>query len=305
MKRNIDWNEYLYAFPPKDYDVDRDELDIKLAKASSFIKDADAVLIGAGSGLSSAAGLTYSGDRFKRLFPDFIAKYGLTDMYSAGFYPFKSEEEKWAYWSRHVMANRIEPPALPLYKKLKTLTGDDYFVLTTNVDHQFYKAGFSAERIFATQGDYGRIQCAHACHKKTYDDIKLFQQMTQAVKECRVPGYMVPKCPVCGVAMEINIRKDQFFVEDEEWHRTANAYAAFIEENKDRKVVMLELGVGFNTPTIIRFPFDHMLERFENWTLVRLNLDQAFIPAHLNDRAVGLDGDIAKTLSEVAGRCIQ
>lgn len=304
MKREISWNEYLYALPPEDYAVDRDSLDMKLSKAASFIKEADSVLIGAGAGLSSAAGLTYSGERFQKLFPDFIEKYGLEDMYSSSFYPFRTEEEKWAYWSRHVTVNRIDPPALPVYEELRKLAGDNSFVLTTNVDHQFYKAGFPSGRIFATQGDYGLIQCAHACHEKTYDDVKLFQQMEQAVKDCRVPKYMVPKCPVCGGPMEINIRKDQYFVEDDDWHRATEAYAGFIEENRGRKVVMLELGVGFNTPMIIRFPFDHMLKKLENWTLVRLNLNQAFIPESLHEKAVGIDGDIATTLAELAGRCL-
>lgn len=303
MKREINWNEYLYSMPPEDYAVDNRDKEGKLESAVSFIRNADALLIGAGAGLSSAAGLVYSGERFRNLFPDFIEKYGMQDMYSSSFYPFRTEEEKWAYWSRHVTVNRIDPPALPVYKELKSLAGDNSFVLTTNVDHQFYKAGFPAERIFTTQGDYGLIQCAHACHEKTYDDVKLFRQMEQTVKDCRVPKYMVPKCPVCGGPMEINIRKDEYFVEDEAWNKAAEAYASFIGENQRKKVVMLELGVGFNTPMIIRFPFDHMLTRFPEWTLVRLNLDQAFIPASLHERAIGIDGDMAETLSALVKRC--
>lgn len=299
MSHNINWNEYLYTLPSKDYVNDNRTLEEKLEMVSSFMKDADAVLIGAGAGLSSAAGLTYSGERFKRLFPDFIEKYGLTDMYSSTFYPFKTEEEKWAYWCRHVMANRITPPALDVYKELKKLVGKEYFVLTTNVDHQFWKADFKDEKIFATQGDYGLMQCAHACHNDTYDDTKLFQQMAQAMKDCTVPKYMIPRCPVCGGPMEINLRKDQYFVEDEHWHEAADNYAEFLKEMHNRKLVLLELGVGFNTPMIIRFPFEHFIDKEKKWSLIRLNMGQAFISEHQSGRSVGIDGDIADSIRAI------
>lgn len=299
MRKQIDWNEYLYGMPREDYVFDKRSREEQLELAASFINDADRILIGAGAGLSAAAGLVYSGERFEKNFPDFIRKYGLTDMYSSTFYPYPSEEARWAYWTRHVMLNRITPPPLEVYKTIHEIAGDKSFVLTTNVDHQFWKAGFRDEEIFATQGDYGLIQCAHACHDSTYDAVKMFRQMDQAMKDCLVPKYMVPTCPVCGGRMEMNLRKDQYFVEDEHWHEACARYASFLEENKHSKVVMLELGVGFNTPMIIRFPFERMLEKRKNWTLVRLNMDQAFILAGLKNRAVGIDGDIAVVIDEL------
>lgn len=299
MKRQINWNEYLSAAPAGNYIRDNTSYEEQLKKAADLIKNADSILIGAGAGLSAAGGLVYSGSRFKENFSDFIKKYSLEDMYSSTFYPYPTEEAKWAYWARHVMVNRIMPGALDVYKKLRQIAGEEYFVLTTNVDHQFWKAGFKDERIFATQGDYGLIQCARGCHNETYDDTKLFQQMDQAMKDCLVPRYMVPRCPVCGGPMEVNLRKDEFFVEDEHWHKSCEKYASYLSSAKERKVVLLELGVGFNTPMIIRFPFEQLVKKNKEWSLIRLNLGQAFIPENLKERCVGIDGDISSSLNEL------
>lgn len=275
----------------------------QIRHATKMLERADAILIGAGAGLSAAAGLTYGGKRFTDHFQEFIDKYGkmyMRDMYSSGFYPFPTEEAKWGYWSKHAYINRIEPEGLLLYRKLYGMVKDKpHFVLTTNVDHQFWKAGFADETIFATQGDYGLIQCEKGCHDKTYDAIDLFLQMDQARKDCLIPSYMVPKCPVCGGNMAMNLRCDQYFVEDEHWHKAAAWYGAFLKKYQKKNVVLLELGVGFNTPAIIRFPFENMMGEQKKWNLIRLNLREAAVPDSFGDRAVGIDQDIAKSVDDI------
>lgn len=297
----MDWTKFLSGVPAKDYIFQKTPYKEQIKEAVGMIQNADRVLIGAGSGLSTAAGLTYSGKRFQENFPEFIEKYGMVDMYSAGFYPFPSEEARWGYWSKHSYINRIVPPALPLYQAVFALVKDkDYFVLTTNVDHQFYKVGFEENRIFATQGDYGRIQCAKGCHQKTYDGIQIFEQMNQARKDCNIPSYMVPKCPVCGGPMTMHLRCDQYFVEDENWHEAANRYGEYLGDTlKQKNTVLLELGVGFNTPTIIRFPFEKMMRENDTLQMIRLNMDEALIPESFGKRAVGINEDITKVVEDL------
>lgn len=301
-----DFTQFLSGTPARNYVFQSTSYEEQITQAAELLCRADAVVIGAGAGLSAAAGLTYGGKRFTDNFAEFIEKYGpmyMSDMYSAGFYPFPTEEAKWGYWSKHVWLNRIEPNALPLYQTLYELVKEKpHFVLTTNVDHQFWKAGFSDETIFATQGDYGKIQCIKGCHPKTYDAIEMFTQMNQARKACLVPSYMVPKCPVCGGSMAMHLRCDQYFVEDEHWNKAAGNYVAFLKKHKRKKVVLLELGVGFNTPTIIRFPFEHMLHGNGNWSLVRLNLEEAFLPESLEHRAVAINEDIGKSIEDISER---
>lgn len=259
-KGHADWRNFLCSTPARDYVFQKDAYEDQIDRAAKNIRNTDCVIIGAGAGASTAAGIQYGGKRFTDNFAEFIKKYGeyyMTDMYAAGFYPYPSEEAKWGYWSKHALMNRFDPPALPLYTELYDLVKNkEYFVLTTNVDHQFYKAGFDEKRIFATQGDYGKIQCQKACHSKTYDAKDLFRKMDKARRDCLIPSELVPKCPVCGGNMAMNLRCDNYFVEDEAWHEAADRYACFLEQNKDKKVVLLELGVGFNTPIIIRFPFE-------------------------------------------------
>ncbi len=278
----------------------------QIIRAYLLLKEAEVVLIGAGAGASAAAGLTYSGERFTSNFGEFIEKYGsryMTDMYTAGFYPFPTQEAKWGYWSMHSMINRFLPPAMPLYRQLYEMVKEkDYFVLTTNVDHQFQKAGFAADRIFATQGDYGNIQCEKGCHPKIYDAEELFYQMHQARRDCLVPSYMVPKCPVCGGNMTMHLRSDQYFVEDENWYKAAGKYKDFLKKLENKKSVLLELGVGFNTPTIIRFPFEKMVLENKALSLIRFNKDESFVPEDLGSRAVGIGGDMAQVISELYDR---
>lgn len=273
----------------------------RINKLRSLLEDAECVLIGGGSGLSSAAGLTYSGKRFTANFGDFIALYDLTDMYSAGFYPFKTQEEKWAYWSRHILLNRWQPSALPLYKTLLGIVGDkDCFVITTNVDAQFYKAGFDPDRIFAVQGDYGKLQCAKGCHDTLYDNESLVRRMAAEQCDCRIPSYLVPKCPVCGGEAEVNIRKDIYFVQDKAWYEAARRYESFRDKARGKKTVLLELGVGYNTPTIIRFPFERMVYENKDVYLVRINRQYGGAIPENAEKTLSFDEDISLVLSELS-----
>ena len=304
-KGHADWRNFLCSTPARDYVSQKDAYEDQIDRAAKNIRNTDCVIIGAGAGASTAAGIQYGGKRFTDNFAEFIKKYSeyyMTDMYAAGFYPYPSEEAKWGYWSKHALMNRFDPPALPLYTELYDIVKNkEYFVLTTNVDHQFYKAGFDEKRIFATQGDYGKIQCQKACHSKTYDAKDLFRKMNKARRDCLIPSELVPKCPVCGGNMAMNLRCDNYFVEDEAWHEAADRYAGFLEQNKDKKVVLLELGVGFNTPIIIRFPFEKMVRENSSYSLIRLNMDEAVVPESFGERAIGIGGDMAKAITDIRG----
>ena len=273
-----------------------DKFVLRLAKAFDAINDADYVLIGAGAGFSAAAGIEYSGKRFDENFQDFIEKYGVTDMYSATFYPYETQEEKWAHWARHVYVNRYSVGKTKLYEQLLDLVKDkDYFVLTTNVDHQFWINGFEDERIFATQGDYGLMQCEKACHNKLYSNRELVFEAIEKTKDCMIPSELVPTCPVCGGNMEINVRKDNFFVEDEKWHEMYGNYSRFLEKiEDDDKLILLELGVGFNTPVIIRYPFEQMTHDNPNVTLIRLNRSHAQAIPENKDKTISFDEKISE-----------
>lgn len=304
QKEKTDWLQFLSGIPADDYIFQNTPYKEQIERAAKLIKNTDILLIGAGAGASAAAGLTYSGKRFTDNFGEFIEKYGkmyMTDMYAAGFYPFPTQEAKWGYWSKHSMMNRFLPPALPLYRQLYEMVREkDYFVLTTNVDHQFHKAGFEEDRIFATQGDYGNIQCEKGCHQKIYHAEEMFRQMEQARKDCLIPSYMVPRCPVCGGNMAMHLRCDRYFVEDEHWHAAAGRYRNFLKKFTAENGVLLELGVGFNTPTIIRFPFEKLVREHNNLSLIRLNLNEAVVPAGFGDRAVGISGDMAESVSDLS-----
>lgn len=261
-----------------------------------------AVVIGAGAGLSTAAGFTYSGKRFEHYFADFIRQYGFTDMYSGGFYPFASIEEHWAYWSRYIWINRYEDAPKPAYQHLLRLVRDtDYFVLTTNVDHCFQKAGFAKERLFYTQGDYGLWQCSRPCCQKTYDNYGAVKRMLEEQKDMRIPGGLVPRCPVCGEPMTMNLRADDTFVEDEGWHNAAARYADFIRRHECARVLYLELGVGSNTPVIIKYPFWKLAAQNPHAVYACVNRGEAFAPREIAGRSVCIDADIADVLSLLTG----
>lgn len=300
---HVDWNEFLCSTPAYDYVFQNGKYEEQIKAAAELVRNADAVLIGAGAGASTAAGIEYGGERFQKNFHEFIEKYGghyMTDMYAAGFYPFPSEEARWGYWSKHALLNRFDPPALPLYKQLYGIVQKkEYFVLTTNVDHQFHKAGFDENRIFATQGDYGEIQCQRGCHPKVYAAEDIFRKMDAARKDCLIPAELVPKCPVCGGKMAMHLRCDNYFVEDEAWYDAADRYAKFLEQNKEKRVALIELGVGFNTPIIIRFPFEKLVRKHAAYSLIRFNKDEAVVPASLGKRAIGIGGDMAGAVDDL------
>lgn len=271
-----------------------------LQRLKHEIQMADAVLIGAGAGLSTSAGFTYTGKRFTDTFADFISKYGFRDMYSGGFYPFETLEEHWAYWSRYIYINRYQDAPKDTYADLLALVqGKDYFVLTTNVDHCFQKAGFDKHRLLYTQGDYGLWQCSGSCHDKTYDNEAVIRKMVAEQKDMRVPSELVPRCPVCGAPMSMNLRADSTFVEDEGWHQAAARYQDFIRWHDRLHVLFLELGVGANTPGIIKYPFWKMVYQNPKATYACVNLSEAYCPAEIRKRSICIDEDIDEVLKKL------
>lgn len=276
------------------------EFSEQINKIKDALKNAEAIVIGAGAGLSTAAGLTYNGERFFRYFADFYAKYGITDMYSGGFYPFKTLEEYWAWWSSHILCNRYTEPPKPVYRELYALVKDkNYFVITTNVDHCFQNAGFDKSRLFYTQGDYGLFQCAVPCHDKTYDNEQLVREMVAEQKDMKIPTKLIPRCPVCGKPMTVNLRCDDKFVEDDGWRTACRNYEKFIQDNKGKRVLFLELGVGNNTPVIIKYPFWKMTYQNKNATYVCVNLDYAYCPEEIQSRSICLSADIANVIKSL------
>ena len=269
--------------------------DIKRLKEE--METADAILIGAGAGLSASAGLTYSGERFYRYFSDFHEKYGINDIYSGGFYPYETLEEYWAWWSRHIYYNRYDLPAGKPYTDLLELVKDrDYFVLTTNVDHQFQLAGFDKKRLFYTQGDYGLWQCSKACHQKTYDNEETVRKMIAEQVNMKIPTELIPKCPVCGAPMTMNLRSDNTFVQDEGWYAAANRYDDFVRRHKDLHILYLELGVGANTPGIIKYPFWQMTARNPKAVYACINQGEAFCPRQIERQSFCINADIEKVI---------
>ena len=263
--------------------------------------NADAVIIGAGAGLSAAAGFTYSGERYEKYFSDFEKKYGFGDMYSGGFYPFPTPEEYWAYWSRYIFINRYTDAPKPVYENLLKLVADkDYFVITTNVDHCFQKAGFDKKRLFYTQGDYGLFQCSVPCCHETFDNEAVIREMTRKQENMRVPSELIPVCPHCGKPMTMNLRADDKFVEDEGWHHAAERYESFLRTRAAQKILFLELGVGYNTPVIIKYPFWQMTAKNPRAVYANINYGQAEAPAAIRDQSICINADIASALERIS-----
>ncbi|GAA6492515.1 hypothetical protein K280104A7_20790 [Candidatus Bariatricus faecipullorum] len=264
------------------------------------LEQAGAVLIGAGAGLSASAGFTYAGERFQKNFSDFEEKYGFHDMYSGGFYPFDGLEEYWAYWSRFIWLNRYTEPPRPVYQDLLELVKEkEYFVLTTNVDHCFQKAGFDKKRLFYTQGDYGLLQCSEPCCQETWDNEEIIRQMVKEQKDMRIPAELVPHCPRCGKPLTTNLRADDTFVQDEGWYRASERYSRFLETHQGEKMLFLELGVGFNTPGIIKYPFWQMTYQNPEATYACINYGDAAAPGEIAERSICIDGDIGEVLKEL------
>ena len=272
----------------------------KITELKEKISEADAVVIGAGSGLSTSAGFVYSGERFKQYFSDFEEKYDFHDMYSGGFYSYDTLEEYWAYWSRYIWLNRYTPAPKPLYEDLLAIVCDkDYFVLTTNVDHQFQKAGFDKKRLFYTQGDYGLFQCSEPCCQKTYDNEEIIRQMVEQQHDMRIPTELVPHCPHCGKPMTMNLRCADTFVEDEGWHAAAARYSEFLRRHENCKILFLELGTGYNTPAIVKYSFWRMTNQWTDTIYACINLGEAYAPREIEKKAICINADIGEILGQL------
>ena len=264
------------------------------------LRGADAVVIGAGSGLSTAAGFSYAGERFEQYFSDFAERYGFRDMYSGGFYPFPTREEFWAYWSRYILINRYQDPPKPVYSALRKLIADkDHFVITTNVDHCFQKAGFDKKRLFYTQGDYGLFQCSGPCRQETFDNESAVREMVRRQEGLRVPTELLPVCPHCGRPMTMNLRCDDTFVQDEGWYRAAERYSEFLRRHRGSKLLFLDLGTGMNTPAIIKFPFWRMVGQQPDAIYACINLDDAYAPDEIRARSICIQADIGSVLAQL------
>ena len=306
-KKKTSFQSFLCGSYTGDYIVQSAPYERQIERAAQAIRQADYVLLGAGAGMSTAAGARYGGRFFEEHFGEFQALFGkgpcMQDMYSAGFYPFPDEESRWGYWSKMALIAGVDLDVTPLHRTLLEAIGDKKsFLLTTNVDGQFAKAGYPAEQIFATQGSYARIQCQRGCHRKTYDAAELFRQMDRARVRGRIPTELVPKCPVCGGPMAMNLRSDNHFVEDEAWHEAESRFGAFVDACLRGRTVLLELGAGFNTPAIIRFPFEKLTREHENLCLIRLSRSKAMVPESLGDRAIGINADMARSITDLAAR---
>lgn len=272
----------------------------QIKNLQTTLSEADTVVIGAGAGLSTSAGFVYTGERFEKYFSDFAAKYGIKDMYSGGFYPFATPEEHWAYWSRYICINRYMDAPKPVYDDLLKLVQDkDYFVITTNVDHCFQKAGFDKKRLFYTQGDYGLFQCSEPCCQETFDNEAMIREMVTRQEDMKVPTELLPICPHCGKPLTMNLRSDNKFVEDEGWHRAAERYENFLRTREGQKNLFLELGVGFNTPVIIKYPFWQMTAKNPNATYACINQGQAMCPQEIEQRSICLDADISAVIARL------
>ena len=272
----------------------------KIEQLKEAVSSADAIVIGAGAGLSTSAGFKYDGERFHKYFADFNSRYGFDDMYSGGFYRYKTPEEFWAYWSRYIFLNRYTDAPNDLYNRLLDLVKDkDYFVITTNVDHQFQKAGFDKKRLFYTQGDYGLFQCSVPCCRETFDNEEIIKAMCERQHDMKIPSELIPVCPHCGAPMTTNLRSDDKFVEDEGWHKAAERYESFLRTREKQKILFLELGVGYNTPVIIKYPFWQMTLKNPKATYACINYGDAVCPAEIEKQSICIDSDIGKVIDAI------
>ena len=290
---------------------------MQINKLKDALKSADAVVIGAGAGLSTSAGFVYTGERFRKYFSDFEDKYGFHDMYSGAFCQYDTPEQHWAYWSRFITVNRYMDAPKPIYEEILGFVKDkDYFVITTNVDHCFQKAGFDKKRLFYTQGDYGLFQCSEPCRRSTYDNEDTVRKMLEAqgyvmdenseltipdgvTPKMSVPTELIPHCPVCGKPMTMNLRSDNRFVEDEGWHKAAERYENFLRTRKGLRMLFLELGVGYNTPGIIKYPFWQMTAQNPKAVYACVNYGEAVCPDEIKQQSICIDNDIAKVLEDL------
>ena len=270
----------------------------QIERLKSALDAADAVVVGAGAGLSTSAGFVYAGERFQEHFADFERKYGFHDMYSGAFCNYDTPEEHWAYWSRFITVNRYVDPPKPVYQNILELVEDkDYFVITTNVDHCFQKAGFDKKRLFYTQGDYGLFQCSEPCCQETFDNEGVIKAMMEQQRNMRIPSSLIPRCPHCGRPVTMNLRSDDKFVEDEGWHSAAERYENFLRTWKGQKILFLELGVGYNTPIIIKYPFWRMTVQNPKATYACINYGEAVCPSEIQQQSICINRDVGEVLS--------
>lgn len=264
------------------------------------IANADSIVVGAGAGLSTSAGFIYKGERFSSHFADFEQKYGFHEMYSGGFYPYKTPEEYWAYWSRYIYFNRYVDPPKSTYSDLLRLVKDkDYFVITTNVDHCFQKVGIDKKRLFYTQGDYGLFQCSEPCCNETFDNEAAVRQMLKEQKDMRIPTELLPICPHCGKPLTMNLRSDDKFVEDEGWHQAAERYENFLRIRSNQRTLFLELGVGYNTPVIIKYPFWQMTAKNPKAVYACINNGEAVCPKEITAQSICINSDINRVIGDL------
>lgn len=272
----------------------------KIEKLKYELSACDSVLIGAGAGLSTSAGFSYSGERFKKYFSDFEERYGFHDMYSGGFYPYKTPEEFWAYWSRYIYVNRYMDMPVTVYRNLlELIKNKDYFVITTNVDHCFQKAGFDKNHLFYTQGDYGLLQCSVPCCNETFENKDIIIDMIEKQQDMKIPSDLIPKCPHCGKPLTMNLRSDDKFVQDEGWYNAAERYKKYISTRKDKSIVFLELGVGYNTPVIIKYPFWQMTSKNPDAIYACINYGEAVCPEEIEKQSICINSDIGDVLLQL------
>ncbi len=272
----------------------------QIERLKKVLENTEIIVVGAGAGLSTSAGFVYNGERFRENFSDFEDKYGFHDMYAGGFCQYDTPEEHWAYWSRFITVNRYMDAPKPVYNELVDLIKDkDYFVITTNVDHCFQKAGIDKNRLFYTQGDYGLFQCSEPCCQETFDNEKEVRQMMEKQIDMRIPSELLPICPHCGKPMTMNLRSDNSFVEDEGWHRAAERYENFLKTRKNMPILFLELGVGYNTPVIIKYPFWQMTADNPKATYACINYGEAICPDEIKRQSICIDRDIGAVLKEL------
>lgn len=275
------------------------EYNLRILQAKEAIKNAEYVIIGAGAGLSTAAGLEYGGKKFKIDYKDFIEKYNFQDLYSATFYPFKIQEEKWAFWAKLIKLNRYNEP-LKLYKELLELVKEkEYFIITTNADAQFEISGFDKNKIFAVQGDYSFLQCENGCHNKLYNNKEMVEDWLELTENCEIPEDLVPKCPICGSNMEMNLRKDFNFIQDDYWYKQSKEYEKFLNKTKNKNLILLEIGVGFNTPSIIRFPFEQITYNNLKTTLIRINKEYPSGSNEIKSKMISFDEDTNEIIEDL------
>ena len=269
-----------------------------ILKIKKWLDDADAIIIGAGAGLSNAAGIHYSGEKFEHDFKDYIKKYDFKDLYTSSFYPFNTEEEKWAYWAKHIYYSYYERKNTKLYQALFNLVKNkDYFIITTNVDGQFLNNGFLKDKIFEVQGSYSKLQCSKPCHNKLYYNEEIVHEMLDNIDaDLKIPSALVPKCPVCGENMSVNLRCDDTFVEDDNWNNMQKNYDDFLRNFANKKILLLEFGIGFNTPGIIRFPFEKMTYMHDNFHLIRFNDKYPEVPNEIKDRSISVSDSISEVI---------